>query len=232
MSKILITGTSSGIGKAAALQFIQNNHQVIGISRHIPEALIDHGSYTHYSIDLTKVAGLDRTFKEISKEHSDINIIILNAGMGLFKEIDQISASDIIKLINVNLVSQMILVNSFVKKLRTINNAKIIIIGSEAGLAGQKKSSIYSASKFALRGFAQSLQKDLSKSDIQVNLINPGSISTDFYDNLNFTPIVNKNNYIEISQITDLLSFIIKQRNNFYFEEINLKQIQRVFKKK
>ena len=232
MAKILITGSSSGIGMAAAESFLSKGHEVIGISRRIPQALTENLSYTHYQIDLSKLNDLKKKFKEITEKHPDLSIVILNAGMGLFKEIDQISTHDIIKVVNVNLVSQMILLNLLVKNLRKISNAKIIFIGSEAGLSGSKKSSIYSATKFAIRGFAQSLQKDLSNTNIQVNLLNPGAIETEFYNNLNFIPGGHNNNSISVKQITDLINFIIEQKNNFYFEEINLKQIQRVFNNK
>lgn len=230
MAKILITGTSKGIGKALSEKLLTENHEIISISRQKPDFQQD--NYQHYNIDLNKPDQLTNTIKDISKTNKDIDYIILNAGFGIFKEIDQFSVKEIQNIINVNLTSNLIITNQLVKNLRKRKNAKIIIIGSESGLTGQKKGSIYCASKFALRGFAQSLQKELNNSDIQVNLINPGAINSDFFTNLNFKPAEDFACKIEVEQIVDLISYVLKQRNNFYFEEINLKQLKKQFCKK
>ena len=64
----------------------------------------------------------------------------------------------------------------------------IIIMGSESGVLGKKKSTLYSAAKFGLRGFSQALRDEVGSSDIRVCLINPGMVRSPFFDDLNFYP--------------------------------------------
>jgi short-subunit dehydrogenase len=89
---------------------------------------------------------------------------------------------------NLNFVSQSFLAKEFLPALKRKALADLIFIGSEAALAGSRKGSIYCASKFALRGFSQSLRDECAKSSVRVSLINPGMVKTDFFQSLTFEP--------------------------------------------
>ena len=103
-------------------------------------------------------------------------------GYGHFAELEQFSFAAMQKMMNVNFLSQALLVKTFIADLKKRQNAKIIFIGSECSLSGQKKGSMYCASKFALRGFSQSLRQECRGSNVAVSLINPGMVDTAFFD--------------------------------------------------
>ena len=218
MQKFLITGSSSGVGKYLTENLLEQNN-VVGIAR---RNNFKHVNYHHIALDLAKVSLVTDKAKQIAKEHEDINHIIINAGFGYFKELDQFSEKQIIELFNVNIISQIILLRFLLSNLRKQKNSKIIFIGSEAALNGAKKATIYAATKFAMRGFAQSLRAELKQDNIAVTMLNPGVMDSDFYKNLDFTFATEKANKINLKDIFMLIDLICKLDNHMVIDEINL----------
>lgn len=228
--KILITGSSGGIGKNIRDNFLKDKNTVIGLAR-------DHRGFTHknyisYDIDLSKITHIKAIYGNIAKTHQDIDVVIINAGLGDFKELEQFSDEQVLNLFNVNVVSQILLVKSLIPNLKKQKNKKIIFIGSEAALDGANKGTIYCSTKFALRGFAQSLRKECNKSNVAVTIINPGMVKTDFYENQNFTHGDMMENYILPDNISDLVKLISTSNNNFDIDEINLSPMKKVVRQK
>ena len=87
---------------------------------------------------------------------------------------------------------------------------------------GAKNGSLYCTAKFGLRGFTESLSKDVSKKNIRVSIINPGMIRTDFFENLNFEPGNNEENVINIKDISSTVAYILALSRNTIVDEINL----------
>ncbi len=218
MQKFLITGTSSGIGFYLAKQ-ISIKNKVIGLAR---TNQFSHENFTHVNIDLSNITNSIDIAKDLAKQHDDIDIIIINAGFGMFKELEQFSGDQIIELFNVNIISQVILLKYLLPNLRKRKNAKIIFMGSETALLGAKKATIYAATKFALRGFAQSLRAEVKKDNLAVTIINPGIVASDFYKNLAFTYADEQDNKINIEDIFALINLICELDNNLVIDEINL----------
>ncbi len=223
--KTLITGSSKGIGLEITECLLSKNQFVVGLSR---ENNLENKNFIHYQYDFSKNKSIDK-IKEISKCHNDINTIIINAGYGVFKELEQFSDQEIVDLFNVNFVQQVILLKHLLPSLKKQKNAKIILIGSEAGLSGAKKSTIYSASKFALNGFAQSLRKECK--NINVTIINTGMVNSNFYDNLSFTHGSDEHNYIKKLDIVRIVDLILALGDNLNLDEINLSPMKKVIKK-
>ena len=101
-------------------------------------------------------------------------------------------------------------------------NGDIIVIGSEASLAGKKKATLYSAAKFGLSGFTQALRYECSNTGVRVCLINPGFVRSSFFDSLNFKPGDAENNAIETDDIAKIVCDIIKTRQGTIIDEINI----------
>ncbi|MFZ8865214.1 MAG: SDR family NAD(P)-dependent oxidoreductase [Rickettsiales bacterium] len=218
MQKFLITGTSSGIGFYLAKQIAIKN-KVIGLARTNQFA---HKNFTYINVDLSSITNSTNIAKALAKQQEDIDIIIVNAGFGMFKELEQFSGAQIIELFNVNIISQIILLKYLLPNLRKRKNAKIIFMGSETALLGAKKATIYAATKFALRGFAQSLRAEVKKDNVAVTIINPGIVASDFYKNLAFTYVDEQENKINIEDIFALINLICQLDNNLVIDEINL----------
>lgn len=229
MKTILITGHSSGIGKAIANQLLSENHRVIGLSRSIDS--ISQESLAAYSVDFSKLAELEKNLKKIEKEQPHIDAIVCSAGYGQFSEIEQFSLEQMQRMLNVNFLNQALLVKTFLPHFKKKQNGKIILLGSECAHEGQKKGAMYCASKFALRGFAQSIRKESASSNITVTLINPGMVNTPFFDDLMFRPEEGSEFAIQPEQIAKLVSLLIAEEHNCVYEEINLQPMKKVLRK-
>lgn len=226
MKKIIISGSSSGIGRAITLKLLALNYQVIGLARNHQKFAPENPNYFTYSLDFTDIKNTERILKTICKEHPDVEAIIGNAGYGRFGALEQFSTEQICDLLNVNFLGQVLLVKTFLPLFKRRKNAKIIFMGSEAALAGAKQGSIYCAAKFALRGFAQSLRAECRHAGIAVSLINPGFVNTPFFDDLHFAPGDAPENAIQPEDIAETVAHLLQLDNRCVIEEINLQPLK------
>lgn len=231
MSHILITGSTSGIGKAIARQCITDGHHVIGLARNHHKVDFSTDSYTPYAIDFANIANLEQKLKPIVKQHPEISTLICCAGYGEFKFIEQFSVKQMQQLMDVNFLSQAVVIKSLLPSFKKQTASKIIVLSSQSGLKGGKEGSLYSASKFALRGFCQSLREETKQQNLAVTLINPGMVSTPFFQDLHFSPGAAPQNSIHSKQIATLVQSILNTANNCVVAEINLEPMQQAVEK-
>lgn len=229
MKKILITGASSGIGREITQTLLEKGETVIGVSRSHPH---EHINYKPYCIDLAKVDALEPLYKNIAAQHSDIDAIICCAGYGHFVSLEEFSFDEMKNLFNVNFLSQALLIKTLLPQLKQREGAKIIAIGSECALSGQKKGTLYCASKYALRGFMASLREECRQRNVAVSLINPGMVDTPFFDKLDFCFGDQSANAIAVKQVSDMVMLLLSLENNCVVEEINCQPMKKVIKKK
>jgi len=227
MKKILISGSSSGMGRAFAEKMLHENYEVIGLARDHSKFRPDTPHYHTYTVDFSKIQLLEQQFKTIQEHHPVLDVIVSSAGYGEFCELEQLSLARMQNMLNVNFLSQAVLIKFFLPVMKMNKSGKIIIIGSECALEGQKKGSLYCASKFALRGFAQSLRKECVTANISVTMINPGLVDTAFFDDLSFRPGRDSYNAIQPGQVADIIALVVNQENNCVVEEINLQPLKK-----
>jgi len=226
---ILISGASSGIGRACAISLLQQEHSVIGLSRNCQQ-FSQHPQFSAFEIDLSNLASLPAHIKQLNKQFPSIDAVIFSAGRGQFSSLEEFSYAQIQDLINLNFISQSFLAKGLLPALKRKPLADLIFIGSEAALSGSRKGSIYCASKFALRGFSQALRDECATSSVRVSLINPGMVKTDFFTHLNFLPGDDKSQHLDASDVADAVSYIINTRNGMIVDEINLNPANKVIK--
>ena len=224
----IVTGSSRGIGAATAEMLLAQGAKVLGFSR--TTGAIDHENYQHYKIDFNQTKTLEGELKDTIKTFADIDGIICSAGIGRFGGLEQFSFLQMQSIMNVNFLSQACLVRLLLPKLKQRGRSDIVFIGSEAALEGSKNGTMYCASKFALRGFAQALREECCKSGVRVSLINPGMVKTRFFDGLHFEPGDNEDNYIEAQDISECIKLILSMRPGTLLDEINLSPLKKVIK--
>jgi len=220
---ILITGASSGIGKATTDLLLQEGHEVWGISRTIQST---HPRLHAHPLDLADLDSLPEKLEPFI--HMDG--IICNVGKGHFGNLEELSYDQIKSLLDLNFLSHVFLIKKLLPHLKKKAHADIIFIGSEAGLAGKRKGSIYCASKFALRGFAQSLREECSSSGVRVSIIQPGMVRTPFYATLNFAPGDDETHAIMPEDVAQMIHAILQMRKETVLDEIILSPKKRVIK--
>ena len=135
------------------------------------------------------------------------------------------SVEQILSAINTNLLSHVILTKYLVPFFKKKNKGKLVYIGSESALDGGKKGSLYSAAKFGLRGFTQSIRAEVASRNITVTLINPGMVKTNFFNNLDFQPGLSKKNSIVVYDIAKVVISILQMDTNTSVDEVVMNPI-------
>ena len=193
----LVTGSSSGIGKAIYESLKENGFKVYGLSRKNGDIICD----------LQDSATLEKKIKELLKK-SDIDLLINCAGVGVFEPHEELSVKKIEELIAVNLKAPILLCNLCLRSLKR-RKGHIINISSIEATKHSRFSALYTATKSGLRDFSLSLFEELRKSGVRVTSINPDITKTAFFDNLKFEPSNEKESYIKPTDIAmEILNII------------------------
>ncbi|WP_237274435.1 SDR family oxidoreductase [Tenacibaculum ovolyticum] len=184
-SKVLITGGSSGIGKATAKQFIAKGANVVITGR--DEIKLKKVAHEIGAIpllfDISNLKSIPQKAKEVlSLLDGKLDVIVNNAGVGVFPELGEITEADLLAVYHINVFGLALLTQEFLPFFKKQQSGNIINIGSTASLKGFAKGSVYAASKFAVRGMTQSWQAELRQYNIRVSLINPSEVTTAFAD--------------------------------------------------
>ncbi len=230
---LLVTGASSGIGRAIARQLLQTGHTVIGTSRDCTKFKACHQNFSFIELDLSQLDQISTKLKMLEKAFPALDGVIFSAGYGQFGAIEQFSFAQIEKMMIVNFTSQAFITRALIPNLKRKPQSNLIYIGSEAALQGSRKGSVYCASKFALRGFTQALRDECGSSSVRVSLINPGMVKTSFFDSLSFQPGDGETHALLAEDIAKTVDYILNSNSNSVIDEINLNPANKViqFKK-
>ena len=229
MHKIaVVTGSSSGIGRATATRLLEAGFTVIGLARHHNQSEMSHDRYHPCTADFSDIEKLDKIAADISKDHPEIRVLVCNAGFGDFRHLENFSYKQIQEFLNVNLVAHIILCRHMVSGMKKLGQGDIVIVGSEAALIGKRKATLYSAAKFGMRGFAQSLRDEVGSSGLRVCLINPGMVRSAFFNDLDFEPGNSPENAIEPEDIAKVIVETVGARKGTVIDEVNLSPASKV----
>ncbi len=186
---IVITGASSGIGEKVALKVAELGARPILIARSkdkLNQICEDINKKTsveciYFPLDVSDFEQTKVVFTQILEKVGTIDILLNNAGFGVFESFLESSFEDIEKMFKVNVLGLMACTKEVLPSMIERNNGHIINIASQAGKLATPKSSGYSATKHAVLGFTNSLRMELAKTNISVSAVNPGPIETNFF---------------------------------------------------
>ena len=188
--RYLITGASKGIGKEVAILLAQRGCDVILSARdtvqlHRISTLIEtryHVQASVMTVDYSSVESMTGLVEAIYKESNHLDGFISCVGYGQFEAAVDFSYDDISNMFQINTIATMYITNLIAQKMIDQGSGHISLISSIAGKISTTHSSVYSASKFAIIGYANSLRLELLPLGIQITTINPGPVSTSFFD--------------------------------------------------
>jgi short-subunit dehydrogenase len=178
---IFITGASTGLGKSTAKLFQSKGWQVIATMRS-PEKETELNQLENIvllPLDVTNSQQITETIKNITAEYS-VDVVLNNAGYGLIGALEALSDEQIFRQIETNLMGVIRVSKAFAPHFREKRNGIFLNVTSTFGLMGFPTCSVYSATKFAVDGFSESLASELVQFGIQVKVIAPGGMQTDF----------------------------------------------------
>jgi 3-hydroxy acid dehydrogenase/malonic semialdehyde reductase len=227
---VLVTGASSGIGRAIARNLLLQGHRVIGVSRDLSKFVQEREGFTPVQMDLSRLTELPEQAQQFLKQFPELDAVVFSAGLGQFGSLEEFSYAQIEYLMTVNFTSQVFLTRALLPMLKRKSRSDLIYIGSEAALKGARKGSIYCASKFALRGFTQALREESAKSGMRICLINPGMVKTEFFERLSFEPGDDETNFVLPGDVAEAVSYVLDSRSRITIDEINLSPLNKVVK--
>lgn len=226
MRNIIITGGDDGLGKVIAKLLSEKNNIItiskteenaMKISKEIPNAEC-------YACDITKPDEVDKTIKTIIENQGDIDILINNAGVWLAGDLTENSYEQISNCIDVNTKGPIYMTKAVLPNMYEQGKGLIINVCSQASFDSDDFSTVYNASKWAMRGFNRSIQKDVSKKGIKVTGFYPGFMQTNIFKKAG-------NDYdtstgLEVEKVARAIEFIINCDEDVIIPEFGIKDIE------
>jgi len=193
---VIITGASRGIGRATALEFARHGARVaLGArSRNDLDALVAeiHAKFTGEAIavetDVSKKSDVTTLAARTMQTFGRIDVLLNNAGMGIYGEVAEITEEDFDTMVNVNFKGVFLATKAVLPSMIEQKSGHIITVSSVAGKRPIPRMAVYSGTKFALDGFCKSLAKEVKPYNIRVSLIYPGMVDTHFRDRMTNRP--------------------------------------------
>ena len=180
----LITGVSSGLGKAMAASVINSGDFVIGTFRKASEVNGFNEKYGDKAkgilLDITELELIDDIVEQLMNDFGKIDVLVNNAGIGFVGSIEEASIEEVRNIFEVNFFGLLKLTQSVLPHMRQRKNGHIIQISSHAGIKASAGFGIYNASKFALEGFSEALSDEVNPLGIKVTIVEPGPFRTNF----------------------------------------------------
>lgn len=188
---VLVTGCSSGIGLATCHVLSRNNFMTYGTVRNLSKAkkiqdLINREnlSLKILRLDVNDNQSIKLAVKKILTDTGRIDVLINNAGYGMFGPVEEITTQEIKKQFETNFFGTIRLIKAIVPIMRKQGNGTIVNISSMVGRFGVPLNSAYVSSKFAVEGLSESISFELEEFGIRVIVIEPGVVKSDFFHNV------------------------------------------------
>jgi short-subunit dehydrogenase len=186
---VLITGASSGIGRASAIAFVRRGYRVIAVARSETQLRslaedCDAARLPTIVADVTDAASVEAMVGRVLGEHGLPDVVVANAGVGLDALFTRTSDAALRAVFEVNVFGVVRTIRPFIGPMIERGSGRLLLISSIVGKRGTPHYSAYSASKFALHGLADALRAELVGTNVSVGLVDPSSTESRFQDNL------------------------------------------------
>lgn len=187
---IVITGASGGVGSEMAMLAATEGWTPVLLSRslnkleNLKDAIktktgVEAGIFT---LDVTDTLAISEVFKNIFDTYQSVDVLVNNAGFGVFNLLSEAKMTDIEGMFQTNVIGLIGCTKAVLPNMLATNSGHIVNIASQAGKISTPKSSGYAATKHAVLGFTNGLRLELNKTNIHVTAVNPGPIATNFFN--------------------------------------------------
>ena len=226
--RAIVTGASSGIGRAFSQKLIDRGAIVYGLARRknkLNEIQKQLGEqFIPVEMDVTDSESIEQWVEKTFDDDTLPDILINNAGLGRFGKVDELTKEDWDTMVNTNLNGVFYLTRVIVPLMKkNQGTCHIINISSIAGLLGNPEISGYNATKFGLRGFSESLFKELRYDKIKVSAMFPGSIATEFFSEA--TGGDTHPNMMQPGDVADTLIHLLETPDNLLINEVTMRPL-------
>jgi NADP-dependent 3-hydroxy acid dehydrogenase YdfG len=219
----VVTGVSKGIGEALCRQLLEEGAIVYGLGRNNFDT--DNTNYHFISTDVRDYTSVEAAFNKIlSESNQNIHVLINNAGLGYFGNVEDLPMEQWDTMMQTNVNGMFYCTRLAVPVMKQQGIGHIINIASTAGLEGMPMVSGYCATKWAVKGFSESIWRELRDFKIKVTCVYPGSVKTDFFRN---SPNIQPHDYMLMPQdVADMMVYALKTPDNFHQVNLEVRPLQ------
>jgi NAD(P)-dependent dehydrogenase (short-subunit alcohol dehydrogenase family) len=207
---VLITGVSSGLGKATAEFLLSKGYKVYGTSRKGKDQDVN---FPVLQLDLMDEKSVASMVEQVIAAEGRIDVLVNNAGIGLAGAVENFSTVDLHQEMETNFYGCVRMCRAVLPVMRKQSSGTIINFSSIGGLAGLPFQAFYSSSKFAIEGFSQALYTEVKPFNIHVVIVNPGDFKTSFTANRNIVSAAKQENPYQ-AQFLKTIAVIEKEEHN------------------
>lgn len=223
-ARVLVTGGSSGIGRATAQALAESGARVAICARDSAAVrrVADEIGATPFVADVSKEADVVALIPAIIKELGGYDVLINNAGFGRFAALVDTTADDMRAVWETNVLGATLVARESAKHFIAQSYGNIINVASTSALHGSVKGSAYSSSKFALRSLTECWRAELRKHNIRVMQINPSEVLTDFAHRARGTELVDNPTKLLGADIAAAISGMLAQNDRAMVTELTV----------
>jgi len=228
----LVTGAGRGIGRAIALELAAHGATVACCARSLSELEEVAGviGQMHPGLDRAAVVPLDvssedecvRAVAQTVERFGRLDILINNAGIGVFGPLESLDAGDWDRVMAVNARGTFLLCRESIPHLRKHAKSFIINIASVVGVKGYPNQSAYAASKHAIMGMSSALAKEVQKDGIRVHAICPGGVDTDMVGDAR--PDLDRSGLIRSEELAEMVMFLLTRKGNGVVDVLHVRR--------
>lgn len=223
----LVTGASSGIGRAIARRLVAGGCKVVlsGRDEKRLQALANEldGAAVVALQDLSRQSDITSSLDFAQSEYGKLDILVLNAGLFSNDEFAQEDVAISQRMIDVNFSSVVQLTHAALPLLKKPDRSEILAIGSIAGVSDMRNEAVYSATKHALNAFLRSLRRQVAKDGIRVTSILPGTVATELWgltDEVEIADRVTKCEVLRAEDVANIAEFVLTQPPHVAIREL------------
>lgn len=189
--RILITGASSGLGRDIAIESARRGASLILTGRNMKRlyetyedcATLNTAARHYYLVsDFSRPGAAEDLCDYVDQLDEVVDVVVNCAGYGVFKEYDEFSYDEMRQMFEVNVLSLMLISQRMAMRMVRQGHGHIVNIASMAGKIATPKTTVYSATKFAVLGFSNALRLELAGTGVSVTTVNPGPMKTAFFE--------------------------------------------------
>lgn len=222
---VVITGASHGLGKEIAKLFLSKDYILI-LSGRDTKGLAEFNKESDVEVvtgDITQKQTRNKIV-DLVKKHKRLDILINNAGITFLQPFEDLTEDQLNQIMETNLKAPILLTQVLYNTMKSQKSGTIVVINSTAGKQGYPNHTFYSATKFGLSGFAQSLRQEAKQYNIRVLSIYPGGIKTDLYNKLSQKPDIA--NYMDAKKVAEIIVYL-SETSDLSPDEISISRLSK-----
>jgi uncharacterized protein len=230
---IVITGASSGLGKALALRLADEKSTLVLLSRSadklqdvVENIKNKQATVSCFSCNITDYEQVKHAIDYVIEAYGHIDTLINNAGIVYEATTENYPLNTMLEMFDVNAIGTICMTQAVLPHMKTRGEGQILNVISVAGVVPTAANSVYNATKFAIEGFTQSLRLELVGSGIKVMACYPGGMEANLFTTQNLSDDTGPF-HVEKQSVAELILFMLKQPENLIMDSVHIRKFLR-----